>query len=311
MKSTLWFNTFYQENFALVAIFLIALGIPLFIFRNTKTHFQASWASVKSWLYILPLFYFFFGLPQPGPMIFMVLVAIYSSKRFFQMTGMYHRSFFVYVCYTASLAAGYCIYKKYDMAFFSSSSLLLFVLTLIPVLMNKTKNMIQYVSLTFVCFCLFSWNVLLGARLFEVEKGIYLLFYLYALAEFSVNTTNGISLMFPSSSSVAGNISLKPKWGGLICSFLLTVLLAWGFRRLLFDTSEKYWIAASLLAFWGAHLGEWGLSTFRKDSGMKNQGVFIIGRGDILNRTNHIIYVYPFYTIYLWTTGDLTFFANL
>jgi len=311
MENALWFDTFYLENFALVAAFLTLIGIPLFIFRNTRTHVQASWSSVKSWLYILPLFFFFFGLPQPGPMIFLVLVSIYSSKRFFQMTGMYHRSLFVYSCYVATILAGYFIYNRLDIAFFSTFSVLLFALTLIPVLLNQTKNMIQYISLTFVCFCLFGFNILLAGKMFELEKGVYLLFYLYALAEFSVNTTNGISLMFPSSLSVAGNVSLKAKWSGLICSFILTVLLAWAFRRLLFDSSETYWISASVLAFWGAHLGEWGISTFRRDSGMKDHGVFIIGRGDILSRTNHIIYVYPFYTLYLWVTEDLAFFASL
>jgi len=120
-----------------------------------------------------------------------------------------------------------------------------------------------------------------------------------------------VSLMFPSSSAVAGKVTNKAKWAGLFCSFLLTTLLAWAFRRLLFDTSESYWISAAVLAFWGAHLGEWGITTFRKDSGMKDQGVFIIGRGDILSRTNHIMYVYPFYTLYLWVIGDLSFFTGL
>jgi predicted CDP-diglyceride synthetase/phosphatidate cytidylyltransferase len=306
MENALWFDTFYQENFALVAAFLILIGIPLFIFRKSKTHVQASWSSVKSWLYILPVFFICFGFPQPGPMIFLCLVSIYSSKRFFQMTGMYHKSLFVYACYVFTVLAAYSIYNHMDIAFFSSFSILLFVLTLIPVMVNKTENMIQYISLTFVCFCLFSWNLLLASRMLELEKGVYLLFYLYALAEFSVNTTNGISLMIPSS-SVAGRIN-KAKWSGLVCSFLLTVVLAWGFRRLLFDGSELYWMSASVVAFWGAHLGEWALSTFRRDLGMKDQAVFIIGRGDILSRSNRVMFSYPFFALYLWAVGDLNFF---
>lgn len=310
MKNALWFDTFYQENFALVAAFLVLIGIPLFIFRNSKTHVQASWASVKSWLYILPVFFICFGLPQPGPMIFLVLVSIYSSKRFFQMTGMYHKSLFVYSCYLFTVLGAYFIYNHLDIAFFSTLSVLLFVLTLIPVVMNRTKNMIQYISLTLVCFCLFGWNILLAAKMFEMEKGIYLLFYLYALAEFSVNATNGISLMIPSS-SVAGKITSKAKWSGVFCSFILTIIVAWAFRRLLFDTSELYWVGASLIAFWGAHLGEWSLSTFRKDLGVKDQAVFIIGRGDILSRSNRIMFVYPFFTLSLWALGHISFFTDL
>jgi phosphatidate cytidylyltransferase len=308
MSDALWFDPFYQENFGLVAAFLILIGIPLFIFRKSKVHVQASWASVKSWLYILPLLFFFIGLPQPGPLVFMTLVCIYSAKRFFQMTGIYHKSQFVYTCYFAIFFSSYAIYSKYDILFFSSIFLLLFLLTLIPVISNKSKHMIQYISLTFICFCLFGWNLLFASRILELNKGIYLLFYLYALAEFAGNTSNGISLMIPGS-SVASAISSKAKWSGILGSFVLTLALAWAFRRLLFDDSELYWISAGLIAFWGAHFGEWAVSGFRKDLGLKDQGVFIIGRGDLLSRTNRVIYVYPLFTLFLWIHEDISFFG--
>ncbi len=310
MDKVLWFDQFYLENFGFVAVFLICLGIPLFIFRNARTHVQASWASVKSWLYILPLLFFFIGLPQPGPFIFMCLVGIYSSKRFFQMTGMYHKSFFVYLCYFAIVASGYSVYNHYDIAFFSSIFVLLFLLTLVPVLTNKTENMIQYISLTFICYCLFGWNLLFASRIFEIEKGVYLLFYIYALAEFAGNSSNGFSLMLQGP-SVASRVSSKSKWSGFICSFVLTLTLAWVFRRLLFDSSELYWAGAGFIAFIGAHTGEWAVSSFKKDLGLKDQGVFIIGRGDILGRTNRVVYAYPLTALFLWLQGDLSFFGNL
>lgn len=309
MENALWFDRFYLENFGFVAAFLVCLGVPLFIFRNTKTHFQASWASVKSWLYILPVLFFCIGLPQPGPFIFMCLVSIYSAKRFFQMTGIYHRSFFVYACYLAIAISGYCVYNHFDIGFFSSIFILLFALTLIPVISNKSENMIQYISLTFICFCLFGWNLLFASRIFDLDKGLYLLFYLYALAEFAGNTSNGISLMIPSS-SVASKINSKARWSGLIFSFILTLGLAWAFRRLLFDTAEIYWVSAGIIAFFGAHFGEWAISSFRKDLGLKDQGVFIIGRGDLLSRSNRVIYVYPLFTLFLWLNKDISFFGT-
>ena len=226
------------------------------------------------------------------------------------MTGIYHKSLFVYSCYLAIAYSGYAIYNNYDAGFFCSFFLLLFVLTLIPVLTNKTDNMIQYISLTFICYCLFGWNLLFAARMFEIEQGIYLLFYLYALAEFSGNTSNGIGMMFPSP-SVASKVSTKAKWSGLICSLILTVGLAWAFRRLLFNTDEVYWIAAGVIACIGGHFGEWAVSSFRKDLGLKDQGVFIIGRGDLLSRTNRLIYVYPLFTLFLWLHKDLEFFGTL
>jgi phosphatidate cytidylyltransferase len=146
--------------------------------------------------------------------------------------------------------------------------------------------------------------------MFEIERGIYLLFYLYALAEFSGNTSNGIGMMF-GGPSIASKVSTKAKWSGLIGSLICTLALAWAFRRLLFNTDEVYWITAGIIACIGGHFGEWAVSSFRKDLGLKDQGVFIIGRGDLLSRTNRLTYVYPLFTLFLWLHGDLSFFGKL
>lgn len=307
MQNALWFDTFYLQNFGFVALFLITLGLPIFFMRKKMVHAQASWASIKSWLYVLPFLFVTLGFPEPMPFIFMVLISIYSAKAFFQMTGMFHKSSFVYTTYLAIVASALLIHYELDALFFSMLFFFLFLLMLIPILQNKTENMIQYISLSFICFSLFGWSVLLGGYLFKINQGFYLLFYLYALSEFSTSTSNGMGLMIPSS-SLFKNITVKARWTGLLASFAFTLLVAWAFRRLLFNREEVYWVSAGLTAFFGAHIGEWALSTFRKDLSIKDQGIFIIGRGDLLSRTNHIVFVYPFYTLFLWLLGDIKFF---
>ncbi len=305
MDNSLWLDAFFMENFGLIAAFLILIGIPLFFLKSKKTQFQASWASVLSWLYTLPFIYFFIGLPKPGPFIFMCLVSIYSAKTFFQMVGIYHRDAFVFLAYLGIALCGLSIYYEHDLFFLTAPFFFLIALILIPIFANNAKNMVQYMSLTLICFCLFGWNLIFAGKLFELEKGLYTLLYLYILSEFSGNFSNAMSLLIPSP-QVLTKLTSRTRWSGFVLSFLFTLLLAWAFRRLLFDNSEFYWLSAGFIAFLGSHLGEWTISTLRRDLGIKDHGVFIIGRGDLLSRTNRVIFVYPLYTFVLLALGKLS-----
>jgi len=71
--------------------------------------------------------------------------------------------------------------------------------------------------------------------------------------------------------------------------------VAWGFRHLLPDRSEKFWVAAGLIAAIAGRFGGLLMSVIRRDLGIKNTGVFIIGRDDILARTDKLIFVGPLY----------------
>lgn len=306
MTGALWLDPFYLENFAIIAGFLAIIGAPLYLFKDKKTQVQASWASVKSWLYTLPLLFFFIGLPMPGPFIFLALVSIYSSKTFFQMVGIYHRNWFVLLTYGSISVCALALYMKNEILFIISPVLFMLFTSLIPVARNNSKNMVQYFSLTVVCFFLLGWNMILGGKLFDLQNGIYTLLYLYVLSEFSGNLSSALSLSIPAP-LVISRVSTRTRWSGFILSLLATILVAWAFRRLLFSRDELYWISAALIAFLGSHLGEWTLSVFRKDLGVKDQGVFIIGRGDLLSRSSKVMYVYPLFTSLLLLTGDLSF----
>ena len=306
MNKNLWLDTFYLENFGLILGFLVLLAVPLYFLKDTKTQFQASWASVISWLYAIPILYFFIGIKEPGPLIFLTLVSIYSAKTFLQMVGIYHRHVFVYLIYAGIILCSVGVHYKNDLILLMSPLLMIFLFCMVPIFKNNTKNMIQYISVAFVCFVLFGWSVIFSGKILSLPMGAYLLLYLYILCEFSGNATNMISMLIPSP-MVASQVTSKAKWSGLIVSFVLTLTLAWAFRRMLFNNDEVYWVSAGIICFFSSHFGEWTISVFRKDLGIKDHGVFIIGRSDLLSRTNRIIFSYPAFTFLLWILGDLSF----
>jgi len=80
-----------------------------------------------------------------------------------------------------------------------------------------------------------------------------------------------------------------------LIAIALTLVVAWGLRHLLPDRSEKFWIASGLVAALGGSLGDLTLSVIRRDLGIKDVGVFIIGRGDLLTIMDRLIFVAPIY----------------
>ena len=306
MSNSLWFDAFYLENFGLILGFLLVLLVPLYFLKKKNVTFQASWASVISWLCALPVLFFFIGLKNPGPKVFITLIAIYSAKVFFKMLGMYHRQIFVYTTYFGIIFCSIALHLQYDILFFLAPALMVFFYCLIPVFLNHTNNMVQYISVSFLTFFLFGWGLVFSTKILTLPMGIYLLLYLYILSEFSGNLIHMLSLFLPGP-LIAQNVSTKVKWSGMLVSFVFTMSLAWSFRRLLFNDSETYWVAAGVICFFCALTSEWALSVFRKDLGLKDHGVFIIGRSDLLSRTNRMIFSYPAFTFYIWTIGDIGF----
>ena len=66
-------------------------------------------------------------------------------------------------------------------------------------------------------------------------------------------------------------------------------------RNLLPDQSEKYWLASGLIAGLGGGFGDIVMTVIRRDLGIRDYGVFILGRGDFLNRMDRLIFVCPIY----------------
>ena len=87
---------------------------------------------------------------------------------------------------------------------------------------------------------------------------------------------------------------------GMIVAFVVTMLLAWGLRHLLPDRSERFWIAAGLVAAVFGRMGDLVINMIRRDLGIKNTGIFIIGRDGMLTRVDKMIFVGPMYFYLYW-----------
>lgn len=289
-----WSSPVYQKTALIVLCFLFFFGFFLYIFRQKNPYFIKSWASTKSWLIAAPLLFIFLGTPEPWPLVVLTILAITGAKIFFQMMGMFHRSYFVLSCYIAIIALSFCIYYDRTDIYNLVPMALLGFCCFIPLARNSYKKMIQYTSLTQLAFVFLGWSFMHLGLIMKFEKGIYQLLYLIVLTEVCDNTNLALG-RFIGKIGFIENINAKRTVESTIISILITLALAFSMRYLLPDNSEKYWLASGLIASCAGLVGDMVMTVVRRDLGIRDLGAFIIGRGDFLQRMDRLIFVAPVY----------------
>lgn len=305
MIGTSWSSPIYQQTVIIVLSIIFGSGLIVYFLRKKNYYFNASWASIKSWLVVAPILFVLMGLPDPFPLVVLVSIAILGAKVFFQIMGMFHRSYFVLTCYAGIVGLGICAYFNRVDIYNVMPMIVLGACCLVPIALNSYKRMIQYMSLTLLGFIFLGWCFMHLGLILHLENGIYQLTYLLILTEFCDNTNLAVGRYF-------GKTKLFPRLnpnrtlGGLFVSILATLFLAGAMRSLLPDRSDKYWLAAGLIASLVGFVGDLVMNVIRKDAGVKIVGPFIIGRGDFLHRMDRLIFVAPIYYYLMLALPDIS-----
>jgi len=304
MNDAAWSSPIYQQTAFIVLGLLFVSGVFIYFFRNKNHYFVVSWASIKSWLVAAPLLFGFLGAPSPWPLIALTLLAIFGAKVFFQILGIYHRSWFVIICYLGIIGLSYSVYKE-RIDFYNLMPMLVLGLScFVPIAMNRYKHMIQYIALTMMCFIFLGWSFMHAGLIMKFENGIYQLMYLIILTEFCDNTILAIS-RYVGSIHFVDAINPKRTLESTALSISITVGLAFLMRHLLPDQSEKYWLMSGLIAGLGGGFGDIVMNVIRRDLGIRDYGVFIFGRGDFLDRMDRLIFVCPIYYYIMHFLADM------
>lgn len=294
MDSGAWASPVYQQTALIVLVFLFVAGAIVFYLRRLNYYFVVSWASIKSWLLLAPLLFLVFGLEDPLPLIFLTLASGYGAKIFFQIMGMYHRSWFVLICYAGIGFLAWTIYANRPDLYNLAPMMVLGISCIVPMLRNNYKRMIQYISLTSLAFVFLGWSFLHLGLILNLPNGLYQVMYLIILTEFCDNTTLAISRTM-GGPKIFDEIDRQRTLGGFLVSASLTILVAGAMRFLLPDTSDIFWYMAGVIAAIGGLFGDMIMSVIRRDAGIKMVGTFILGRGDLLHRMDRLIFVAPIY----------------
>lgn len=295
-----WSSPVYQRTVLTVLVVLFLGGLTNFIFRKKSQYSMLAWASIKSWLIMAPVLFIFMGLGKPVPIIFLTILAITGAKAFFQIMGVFQQSSFVYICYAGII--GLAISANQDnLTMYNAMPMIVLGLScLVPLFKRQHENMIQYISLTLLAFIFLGWSFMHLGLILNLENGIYQCMYLIILTEFCDNTNLAISGYFGGKKFMPELTSRRTFLSTLI-SMSITIFLAYLMRHLLPDGSDKYWLAAGIIASAVGLVGDMVMNVIRKDAGVKTVGPFIIGRGDFLHRMDRLIFVTPiYYFVMFW-----------
>ena len=289
-----WNDPIYRQTALIVLAVIFVSGALVYFLRQKNYYFVSAWASIKSWIFAAPILFFLFALPPPWPLVALTLFGTYGAKAFFQILGMYHRYYFVLVCYLGIVGLAFCSYFERLDLYNQMPMLVLGVSCLVPVFLNSYRRMIQYVSLTLLGFIFLGWSFMHLALLLKFESGLYQILYLVVLTEFCDNT-NLATAYYLRGPKLFPNVDPKRTYASTVVSIALTIVLAGAMRYLLPNDSEKYWLAAGLVASVGGMFGDLMMTAIRRDAGVKDVGPFILGRGDFLQRMDRLIFVAPIY----------------
>ncbi len=295
MMSGAWGSQIYRETALIVLSFLFVAGIIVYFLRQKNYYFVVSWASIKSWLFVAPILFAFMGLPDPWPLVFLTLFSILGAKIFFQLMGMYHRSYFVVICYAGIVALGLSVWWGRLDVYNLLPMIMLGISLLVPLVRNNYKRMIQYISLTNLAFVLLGWSFMHVGLILGFKNGIYELMYLVILTEFCDNTNLAISRYVGAKWKPFDRIDNKRSLQSTLIAAVWTIALAFAMRHMLPDQSQIYWLTSGIIASVGGLFGDLIMTVIRRDAGIKIVGAFILGRGDFLHRMDRLIFVAPVY----------------
>lgn len=299
----LWKHTTYIQTVTAVVSFFLVFGGLAYFMQKRNPKWIGVWASLKSWVITSPFVFFFIALPSPWPLIFIMFVAIFGAKTFFRMTGMYHRSWFVWLTYIFIIAQGYLIYRGYDRFFNIMPMLFLAATAFIPIFRNSSTQMIQYIALSLINFIIMGWGFMHLGRIVLWDRGPLIVLYLWVLFEFCESANYSITRNFGTLKPLS-NITSRFSIQGFLGSLALTLTLAWALRHMLPDRSTQFWLMTGLTVAIFGRLGGLTLSMIRRDLNVKESGIFIIGRDDILANIDKPLFAAPiFYFLFLIMTG--------
>lgn len=297
---TAWESPIYRQTVGIVLAIIFISGLITFFFRKKNHYFVQAWASIKSWLIAAPIMFIVMGLPEPWPLVFLTMLAILGAKTFFQIMGMFHRSYFVTICYVGIIGLGLCCwYSRTDL--YNIMPMTVLALTcFIPLIQNSYKSMIQYIALTLLAFVFLGWSFMHLGLILKLPNGIYQVMYLVILTEFCDNTNLAVS-RYVGGWKLFPKINPRRTIGSTLVAVLLTLFLAGSMRFLLSDGSERYWLASGLVASLGGFIGDFVMTAIRRDAGVRTTGPFILGKGDFLHRIDRLIFVAPtYYYVMTW-----------
>jgi len=271
---------------------LAALGIVVFGAFLRITRLSAGWAPYRTWLVMLPVVFASLWLGVWGWAALVTVLSVYGFKEFARATGLYRERLFVLVVYAAIVAMNVAaVFGRFGL-FMVAPVWAVGLLTLVPIVRNRTEGMLQGFALAVVGVVYFAWFLAHLTYLAMWSGGLGLVIYVVLATQLN----DVIAFLFGKLFGRRHWTALSPNKtvAGSIGALAFSVVFAFLNWPLAFP-SFPWWgaLVAGLIVGAGGQIGDLTLANFKRNIGIKDFGDLLPGHGGILDRLNSLTLVAP------------------
>jgi phosphatidate cytidylyltransferase len=271
---------------------LAALGIVVFGAFLRITRLGAGWAPYRTWLVMLPVVFAALWLGVWGWAALVTVLSVYGFKEFARATGLYRERLFVLVVYAAIVAMNVAaVFGRFGL-FMVAPIWAVGLLTLVPIVRNRTEGMLQGFALAVVGVVYFAWFLAHLTYLVIWSGGLGLVIYVVLATQLN----DVIAFLFGKLFGRRHWTALSPNKtaAGSVGALAFSVVFAFLNWPLAFP-SFPWWgaLAAGLIVGAGGQIGDLTLANFKRNIGIKDFGDLLPGHGGILDRLNSLTLVAP------------------
>ena len=256
---------------------------------------SAAWVPIRTWLLMLPAIFAPLWLGAPWWTAFVTLIGIFGFKEFAKTTGLYRELPFVLVVYLFIGAVNLAALLRADGVFITLPMWSLLALTLLPILLNRTDDMIQWFALSVMGFTFYGFFLAHLTWLSGTPLGLGPLLYVLTA------TILSDVLAFLVGKRVGRHrwtkISPNKTIEGSLLAFVATVALAFVHWPLALPHLPWHGVLlAGVIVGAGAQVGDLTMALVKRNAGVKDFGNLLPGHGGISDRANSLMITAPAFT---------------
>ena len=272
---------------ALAALSVVVFGVLLRV-----TRLSAGWIPYRTWLVMLPVVLGALWLGTGGWALLITMLSIYGFKEFARATGLYRERLFVLTVYLAMIAANASAYFGRFGLFMVAPMWGVALLTLVPILRNRTEGMLQGFALSVVGIVYFGWFLAHLTYLATWDGGLGLVLYVVLATQLNDVIAFLTGKLFGRRhwTVLSPNKTVEGSLGALVFA------IAFAFVNWPLAFPQLPWwgvLGLGVIVGAGGQIGDLTLANFKRNVGVKDFGDLLPGHGGILDRLNSLTLVAP------------------
>ena len=271
---------------------IVAAAVIVLTLVVLAARISAAMVPIRTWLLMLPAIFLPLWLGVPWWAAFVTLIGIFGFKEFAKTTGLYRELSFVVVVYVFIGAVNLAALLRHDGVFITLPMWSLLALTLLPIVLNRVDDMVQWFALSVMGFTLYGFFLAHLTWLAGTPIGLGPLLYVITATILS----DVLAFLFGKRIGHRRWTRISPNKTveGSLVAFVGTVLLA--FVHWPLALSHLPWhgvLLAGIIVGVGAQVGDLTMALVKRNAGVKDFGNLLPGHGGISDRINSLMITTP------------------